>query len=307
MASRRRPTERPDRHGRQGVSNVVNAGHAERYPSQRLAVVDDGERRTVRGGLHIARQEAGIDGLGPVANDVRGRRRWQRVGADIVGAQDHRARRLNELLERPADIGQVRVDVQVIGLDVGYHGHRRPESEKRAVVLVGLDNIRRGPAGPQVAAPIGHAPTDQGRRIDARRRQCFGRHHRRRGLPVSAGDRDQRRHRSPLRPEPRPVVSPGGPPPAPARTPDDRPASPTSRRPRARRRRATGRGRARPRCRGARDRRFASPAASQPVTTAPRRTHNSARPLIPAPAIPTKCTGRWSAGSMRGMRGRGRI
>ena len=42
-------------------------------------------------------------------------------------------------------------------------------------------------------------------------------------------------------------------------------------------------------------------AASHPVTATPRRRNNSASALIPAPAMPTKCTGRRSAGSKGGI------
>ena len=41
--------------------------------------------------------------------------------------------------------------------------------------------------------------------------------------------------------------------------------------------------------------------ASHPVTAAPRRANSSARALIPAPAMPTKWTGRGSATERRGM------
>ena len=42
---------------------------------------------------------------------------------------------------------------------------------------------------------------------------------------------------------------------------------------------------------------------SHPVTFTPRRTNSSARALMPAPAIPTKCTGLGSAESRSGMGG----
>ena len=63
-----------------------------------------------------------------------------------------------------------------------------------------------------------------------------------------------------------------------------------------------GRGRRPRECRAARDRRPPFGLASQPVTAIPRRASSSASALIPAPAMPTKWTGRESWASKSVMR-----
>ena len=53
-----------------------------------------------------------------------------------------RARAAHELRERALDVGEVGVDVEVIGLDVGDDGDGRRQREKRAIVFVRFDDVQ---------------------------------------------------------------------------------------------------------------------------------------------------------------------
>ena len=83
---------------------------------------------------------------------------------------------------------------------------------------------------------------------------------------------------------------------APRPVPDGPPARPRSPPRRGRPPTCAGSWPCRPRRRARRDRRHRRDPVSQPLTATPRRRAMRARALIPAPPMPTKCTGRGSRG-----------
>ena len=95
-----------------------------------------------------------------------------------------------ELRERAADVVEIRVDVEVVGLDVGDRRDGRREREKGAVVLVRLDDEQLVAAAAQVPSPRGDAPADDPGGIATRGGERLGRHHGRRRLAVRARDAD---------------------------------------------------------------------------------------------------------------------
>ena len=93
------------------------------------------------------------------------------------------------------EVGEVGVDVEVIGLEVRHHRHRGGEREEGAIVLVRFDDESLCAAGPEVAPPARDARADVSGGIESTGRERFGGHHGRGGLTVRPRDADQRRAR----------------------------------------------------------------------------------------------------------------
>ena len=166
-----------------------------------------------------------------------------------------------------------------------------PVVQERAVALVGLGDEVLAGAVVGVRADLGDLPADHERRVEPGVLQDRGDHRGGGGLAVGAGDRDRppaghRRgerlgavqHPQPARAAPRPA--PGG-----------RPGSRWSRRPCPRRpgwtlRGACGWCRPAPAGRPA----PATPCSSLPETGMPRVSSSRARPLMPTPPTPIRCT-----------------
>ncbi len=95
-------------------------------------------------------------------------------------------RRCQELRERIADVIEIRIDVQMIGLDVGHHANRWCERQKGAVVFVRLDDEQSLTAQLQISIPGAHPASGDSGRIQSRRAQHLRRHDRRRSLAMRA-------------------------------------------------------------------------------------------------------------------------
>ncbi len=139
-----------------------------------------------------ARDEPSIAGRDSVANDLRRARSRETVRAGVVRAEHDRPRAAHELRERPFDVGEVGVDVEVIGLDVRDDGDRR-RRERGTTGRTRPPRRRTVARRPRRRFPPHDAtrpPTSAGR-LATRGRERVRRHHRRRRLAVRAGDADQ--------------------------------------------------------------------------------------------------------------------
>ncbi len=170
----------------QRVPPIVVAGHAQRERTEHDAVEGDRHAALHRG----AEQADTVGGHEPVADHVGANRGRHACGARVVHAAHQCARPRGVLGERPLDVGEVGVDVEVIGFDVGDDRDRRVEGEERAIVLVGLDDDGVAPAPPEVAAPRLHAPADDAGRRAAGAGEGLGGHDGGGGLAVRPGDAD---------------------------------------------------------------------------------------------------------------------
>ena len=190
----------------------------------------------------------------------------------------------------------------MICLDVRDRRDGGRQREEGAVVFVGFDDEQLVAAAAQIPSPRGHASADDAGRVPPGGGERLGGHDGGRRLSVRAGDADRlpcldrsrerlgaANHRDAelARASELGVVARHG------RGRDDGLRA---------RSRAQDRGAARRRCRAARVLRCALGLASHPVTAIPRRANSSASALIPAPAMPTKWTGRGSCASKSVMR-----
>ena len=178
----------------------------------------------------------------------------------------------------------------MVELGVGQHGDVGIELEQRAVGLVGLDHdpLALAPAG--VGAGRAQLAADHVGGIEARAAQRVDDHRRGGGLAVGAGHRDAALERGDLGQQVGAVQLAAARPPG-ARGCRAGPRS--SRRPRRRRGRWRRRARSPARSRARAGARCSSTRRGQSrVTWAPRARATSARPLIPAPPMPTKCSRR---------------
>ena len=112
----------------------------------------------------------------------------------VVQAQDRRAierNRFDELDERPADLFEIRVVIQMLAVDVGDDRQNRRELQERSVALVAFDHQVIACAHARVrAAQHCRAPAHHHGGIETRVDQN-GRHHRGGGgFAVAAGDGD---------------------------------------------------------------------------------------------------------------------
>ena len=96
---------------------------------------------------------------------------------------------LHQGLEDLADLGEITVVVEVVGLDAGHDGDLRPVVQKASIVFVGLDH-HRPVAQPCAERKRRRVGADQRQRVhptliqEPGHQQCGGR------LAVRAGDRD---------------------------------------------------------------------------------------------------------------------
>ena len=137
--------------------------------------------------------QARVARLEPVPNDLRARREIGRLCAPASSAQSTivgapRTNRANVV----ADVLEVAVDVEVVGLDVRHDGDRRRQREERPVVFVGFDDEELVRLVAEIARPtLATRPPTIAGRLEPGRRERGGRHHGRRRLAVRAGDADQ--------------------------------------------------------------------------------------------------------------------
>src|SRR4029450_303125 len=129
----------------------------------------------------------------PVGDHLAGGGPGQAEGAGIVGAEDGRAAGRKPADEGPEggrDRGQVAPVVEVVGLDVGDHGHLGGQLQERPVGLVGLGHEGGTPPGGGVDAAGLEVATDRERRVEPGRLQDGNDHAGGGGLAVGARDRD---------------------------------------------------------------------------------------------------------------------
>jgi len=140
----------------------------------------------------MAGDETGIGRADAIAHDDRRCREHDRGRAGIVGAKHDDPRAGGKLRERAADVVEIRIDVEVIGLDVRDRRDGGRKCEEGAVVLVGLDDEQFIPTAAEIPSPCGDASADDAGGIASGGRERLRRHDGGGGLPVSAGDADGR-------------------------------------------------------------------------------------------------------------------
>ena len=170
------------------VHHVMQPRNGQLDFAEHLVIELDLEDRPAALGPDVHRQQSRVARMNAVPDDLRGARRHQTVRARIVGTEHDGARWRRELFERPVDVREIGVDVEVIRLDVRDDGDSRREREEGSVVLVGLDDEQSIRAIAKVAAPAANATADDAGGLERGRLQRLGGHDRRRGLPVRSGD-----------------------------------------------------------------------------------------------------------------------
>ena len=117
-----------------GVGDILLADKPQREVAELLAGMPDFKTtRSRRDDQSIVRQrmETVGDRSGPAGEELRQTR--------IVGAEDQRVvRLLREVRELAADGVEVRVEVEMLGIDIQHDGVLRPELGQRAVAFVGF-------------------------------------------------------------------------------------------------------------------------------------------------------------------------
>jgi hypothetical protein len=166
----------------------VQPRNAEHHVAQWLAVFGHGEAAGAIAQLDAGRPHvrAGIDA---VSHDPDACAGGEPTRACVILAQHHAIGDPgDELGKCLVDGFRGAVDIQVIGLHGGHHGHFRSQREEGAVVLVGLDHEDAVRARAQAASPGVDAAADESGRIQAGFREDGRRHGRRTGLAVRPGD-----------------------------------------------------------------------------------------------------------------------
>ena len=124
----------------------------------------------------------------------------------------------DESLERLLQRGEIAVEIEVLGIDVGDDRDRRRQPGEGAVALVGLDDHPVAGAEPRVGAVgVDDAAIDHGR-VEPGGLQQRADHRGRRRLAVRAGDRDRPFAAASARPASRRGARPAGGAPAPRRS-----------------------------------------------------------------------------------------
>ena len=184
---------------RRCVADVVHPGHAQ---PQRNAPASRQLNLSLRppwleprcGDPHVGTRPR------PHAPHRHGQRRSHPLHATarIVRAGDHPPRAARELDKRGLQGGEASVALEVVGLDVVDHRHRRGQREERLVELIRLDDEQITAAQPGVSAPPCDAAADDPRGVSPGGRQRLGYHDRRGRLAVRAGNRHNRPPRNDL-------------------------------------------------------------------------------------------------------------
>ncbi len=289
-----RPRRRPSRSRRCGAPTAAASATRRPCRRRRSRSTAGGPPRHVVARVHVACQSAPSDGPYVSSRASAGGVAAEEVGVVLVddehavGGQQPR-----EIAERLADLVEVAVVVEMVGVEVRDDGDRRAEPVERAVVLAGLgDEVR--PAARVRARGRGRAPRRRSRTTGRARRargwsprattwsSCRGSPRRRcRVRPAISAPTQPRRTSRRAGPAAAASTSCGGGSPRPHRRRDD------ERRVRRQRHRAVAGVHAGSRARrgdGARGRRTV--AAAHRV--GPRARSSSAAPLIPEPPIPTR-------------------
>ena len=191
-----------DRHGGEGVADVVSAEERDPHRPALLAAHREIERHAVAVGRDVARAPLGVIGEAESLDAAPGER-GQPLGLGAVGAENQPAAPRDEADEPPERRAQrlhVGVDVGVVVLEVADDGDVGQILQKlgglveeRAVVFVALDH--EIPAVPQAVAAVEveRDAADQHARVAAAGGQQPARERRSRGLAMRAGDDDRSR------------------------------------------------------------------------------------------------------------------
>ena len=156
------------------------------------ALVEDGRRAREPLEAHVPGEDVGL-GREAVGDEPPLELGDDALQVRVVEAEDDRAVErdlVGEADERLLDLLDVRIVVEVLGVDVGQDGDERGEEEERPVALVGFGDeeipgseLGVGPEGVQPAA-------DDDGRVEAGLVEEDGDHRRRRRLAVRAGHGD---------------------------------------------------------------------------------------------------------------------
>ena len=171
-------------------------GTLELEPAELAALVEDGRRARESLEAHVPGADVGL-GREAVGDQPPLEPGDDALQVRIVEAEDDRAVErdlVGEADERLLDVLDVRVVVEVLGVDVGQDGDEGGEVEERPVALVGLGDEEI--AGPEAGVgPEGVQPAaDDDRRIEPGLVEEDGDHRRRRRLAVRAGHGDAHLH-----------------------------------------------------------------------------------------------------------------
>ena len=181
-----------DRDRGQAVEHVVRPRHAEGEAPHRLAPTVRVEARLEPAVVDAAHRVVGLrrDPVRDVATLDLGQ---DVLDVGVVEAQDRQAVERHPRAElderRLEDVVAVPV-VEVLGVDVGDHGHGGGQVHEAAVALVGLGHQQVSAAEPRVGPERLHLAPDGDGRIQARGAEHRGHERRRRRLAVRARDGD---------------------------------------------------------------------------------------------------------------------